>query len=324
MALDALGRRLIDRFQDGLPLTGRPYAVMGEAVDADEDRVLSTLRRLADRGVLSRVGPVFAPHAFGASTLAAASVPPAQLVAAAEVVSACEEVNHNYEREHALNLWFVVTAPTRARVTAVLAELAARIGVEILDLPMLESYHVDLGFAPWREIATRRPAAPVGTLTCAITGADRRLAAATERGLALSPRPFDQVATRLGCDARSVRDGLARLRAGGAIRRLGLVVRHHELGFRANAMVVMDVADTCVADAGRALAEDSAVTLCYRRPRRPPRWRYNLFCMVHGRDRDLVRCEAGRLVALSGARDSAVLFSQRRFKQRGARYGVPG
>jgi DNA-binding Lrp family transcriptional regulator len=71
----------------------------------------------------------------------------------------------------------------------------------------------------------------------------------------------------------------------GAIKRFGVVVRHHELGFRANAMLVHDIPDERVSDIGRALAEEPAVTLCYRRPRRLPDWPYNLFCMIHGRER---------------------------------------
>jgi DNA-binding Lrp family transcriptional regulator len=108
----------------------------------------------------------------------------------------------------------------------------------------------------------------------------------------------------------------------GIIKRLGVVVRHHELGYRANAMVVWDVPDARVEQIGRRLGDIDCVTLCYQRPRRLPDWPYNLFSMVHGQDRDDVLACIGRLVEALGLGDipHAVLFSGRRFKQRGACY----
>jgi hypothetical protein len=100
------------------------------------------------------------------------------------------------------------------------------------------------------------------------------------------------------------------------------VVRHHELGFTANAMTVWNVPDAKADAAGAAVAAHPFVTLCYRRPRRLPDWPYNLFCMVHGRDRDTVLSQIETLnrVAGLGGYPHAILFSRRRFKQRGARY----
>jgi len=99
-------------------------------------------------------------------------------------------------------------------------------------------------------------------------------------------------------------------------------VRHHELGYRANAMVVWDVPDEQVEQIGLQLGDQDCVTLCYQRPRRLPDWSYNLFCMVHGRDRGEVLACIDRITAAL-AIDTIpheVLFSGRRFKQRGARY----
>ena len=121
---------------------------------------------------------------------------------------------------------------------------------------------------------------------------------------------------------------LARLRAllaAGVISRLGVIVRHHELGWRANAMTVWDVPDERVASAGGRLRELPFVTLCYRRPRRLPAWPYNLFCMIHGRDRPTVIAQVEAATETAGLTDRPrdVLFSLRRFKQRGARYATP-
>lgn len=144
--LDAVDRRLLNDFQHDFPLSPTPYADIARRLGVSEDEVLARLARLQASGAVSRVGAVVRPNTVGASTLAAMRVPPAELERVASRVSAYPEVNHNYEREHALNLWFVVAAPDAARREAVLAEIEAATGYEVLSFPLLEDYHIDLGF----------------------------------------------------------------------------------------------------------------------------------------------------------------------------------
>ena len=159
-------------------------------------------------------------------------------------------------------------------------------------------------------------------MTDIIDDRDRRLIAALEGGLPLVPEPFAAIAAAADMAEAEVIDRIAALRASGAISRFGLIVRHHELGYTANGMAVWDVPDEGVADLGQRFADFPFVTLCYRRPRRLPLWPYNLFCMVHGRAREDVLAQVEGMADACGVvgmpRD--VLFSQRRFKQRGARY----
>jgi DNA-binding Lrp family transcriptional regulator len=139
-------RRLLDEYQRGLPLEPRPFARIADALGLSEEQVLDHLERLQQAGVVSRVGPVFRPNRIGVSTLAALAVPPESLQEVADIVSAYAEVNHNYEREHVYNLWFVVTAADAAHLERVLAGITADTGLIPLDLPMLEDYFIDLGF----------------------------------------------------------------------------------------------------------------------------------------------------------------------------------
>ncbi len=146
--LDALDRRLIEAWQRDLPLCPEPYAAMAEALGTTEADILARLARLQERGVVSRVGAVVAPHRTGWSTLAAMAVPAGRLDEVAALVSARPEVNHNYAREHRLNLWFVVTAPSHDQVQAVLQTIEQATGLEVLDLPLERAYGIDLGFRP--------------------------------------------------------------------------------------------------------------------------------------------------------------------------------
>ena len=137
---------LLDGFQRDFPLMPRPFAEIARRLATDEATVIEMLARLQAERAISRVGAVIAPHRAGWSTLAAMAVPPAQLEEVAALVSSYPEVNHNYEREHRLNLWFVVAAPSPERVAGVLAEIEYWSGLEVLDLPLEEAYRLDLGF----------------------------------------------------------------------------------------------------------------------------------------------------------------------------------
>lgn len=155
-----------------------------------------------------------------------------------------------------------------------------------------------------------------------ITERDRCLIAALERGLPLAAEPFRAIADVCGMDEAEVISRVEALQGAGLIKRFGLVVRHHELGYRANGMVVWDVPDAEVRAFGQKFAAFPFVTLCYQRPRCLPDWPYNLFCMVHGRERTEVLAQVAGMADATDAADipHEVLFSTRRFKQRGAVY----
>lgn len=324
-------RRLLNETQRDFPLEPRPFARLGGRYGLDEAGVLGSIGRMRACGTISRLGAVIAPNTLGASTLAAMIVPAASLDRVAALVSARPEVNHNYEREHPINLWFVVAAADTAAVQQVLRELGAETGLPILDLPLVTAYHIDLGFDLESGTNGSRTTGPVAAQVMtpgadSIDVLDRHLLVAIEDGLPLAPRPYAEVAARIGLGEAEVISRLGRLIESGVVRRLGLVVRHHELGYRSNAMAVWDLAEAEVDRLGQRIAGYDFVTLCYRRPRRPPLWPYNLFCMVHGRDRETVGEQIERLNAeldLEG-RPQALLFSRQRFKQRGARYGAGG
>ena len=144
--MNALEKRLLNNFQRDLPLSSTPFATMAEELGVTEKEVIEGLRTLTDRGAVSRVGPVFRPQRCGASSLVAMAVPEDRLEAVAELVNSYPDVNHNYEREHRFNLWFVLTTSRQDRLQTVLDEIEQSTGRATLSLPMLAEYHIDLGF----------------------------------------------------------------------------------------------------------------------------------------------------------------------------------
>lgn len=146
MARDDLDRRLLNDYQRNFPLVARPFRAIGTDLGAEEDEVIARMRLLAASGLVGRIGAMIRPNAVGASTLAALAVPEDRLEAVADIISAQPEVNHNYEREHRLNLWFVVTAEDRESVRRVIKRIERLTGLVVLDLPLQRAFRVDLGF----------------------------------------------------------------------------------------------------------------------------------------------------------------------------------
>ena len=151
---------------------------------------------------------------------------------------------------------------------------------------------------------------------------DAAIVRATQAGLPVVARPYDAIAASLGVDPELVLARLRAMLASGAIRRIGVVPNHYRLGWTANGMSVWDVDDARVDALGEAVGALPGVTHCYRRPRRLPDWRYNLFAMVHGRDRAEVEAQVAGIAALLG--DAAIareiLYSTRILKKTGLRF----
>lgn len=153
---DAFEQALLNDWQHELPLTERPFAVMAEKLGVTEDAVIEALQALQHEGVVSRVGATIKPGSVGAGTLAAMSVPEDDLERVAALISARPEVNHNYEREHDFNLWFVATAADEKHLNEALALMEQETGYPLLDLRLMYDYHLDLGFdIQWSPNATK-------------------------------------------------------------------------------------------------------------------------------------------------------------------------
>jgi len=143
--MDSLDRALVEQLQDGIGVCERPFAPLAQALGTTEGDVTARLQRLLDDGTLSRFGPMYDAAAMGgAFTLAAMSVPADAFEQVAAVVNAHPEVAHNYERDHPLNMWFVVAAERPGGIAQVIGEIERETGLRVLDLPKLNEYFLDL------------------------------------------------------------------------------------------------------------------------------------------------------------------------------------
>ena len=144
-SLDALDRDIINRLQDGFPICEHPYAAAAQALGIREGELLTRLKRLLDANTLTRFGPLYnVEQAGGAFVLAAMSVPADDLERVVEIVNAMPQVAHNYQREHRLNLWFVLATATQAEIDTAVNHIEERTGHTVYAMPKLREYFLEL------------------------------------------------------------------------------------------------------------------------------------------------------------------------------------
>ena len=316
--LDSIDHRLLDEFQRDLPLVPQPYAAMGERLGVSEAEVIKRFARLKTGGLVSRVGATIRPNTAGSSTLAAMAVSANRIEEVAAIVGGEAGVNHSYLREDEWNLWFVATAPDAAALEQTLARISERTGLRVLDLRLVRPFNIDLGFSLSGGQGPARARPPLRPEV--LTPEDAPVLQALSEGLALVPHPFAALAASLNLDEQALLGRLHILQAAGIITRLGVIVLHRGMGWTANAMIVWDIEEERIAEAGPMAAACLGVTLCYQRRTVPGLWPYALYTMVHARTRDEALALLERLKALppfSGV-PHRVLFSTRCFKQTGA------
>ena len=334
--VDAVDAALIDEYQSGFPVESHPFERVAReisaetGVDVDAAEVLDRVRDLRERGVFRRFGAVLNPPVIGSSTLAAVRAPEDRFDDVAEVINGYRQVNHNYRRDHEWNQWFVVTAGSREKRDEILAEIEERTGCEVLALPMLTDYYIDLEFPVVNADRFARESLDETAVSATRISEDARgdltaleadLLLAIQDGFPLSATPYADVASEIDADVDDVLAAVDRLLADGCIKRVGCIVNHVVTGFTNNCMVVWNVPDDELDERGEAVGSLPYVTLCYHRPRRPDQdWEYNLFTMIHGREADAVDAKIDELAADHLPFEHERLYSTETLKQTGAQY----
>jgi DNA-binding Lrp family transcriptional regulator len=330
VALDDVDAALVDGYQSGFPVERRPFRAVGAALGVSEDEALARVERLREAGVFRRFGAVLNPPVIGSSALAAVRAPEDRFEAVADAINGYRQVNHNYRRDHEWNVWFVVTAGSRERRDDILAEIGDRTGLDVLVLPMLTDYYIDLEFPVVNDDRFARESADATDAEATriaesargdLSALEADLLLEIQNGLPLTATPYADVADAVGADTDAVLAAIERLLADGCIKRVGCVVNHVVTGFDSNCMVVWDVPDDELDARGEAAGALPYVTLCYHRPRRPELdWPYNLFTMVHGREADAVEARIDELVDDHLPFPHERLHSTETLKQTGAQY----
>jgi len=302
--------KLLRRVAHSFPLSARPFRELGNELGMEEEACLSLVRELMERGVIREIAPIFDPSSLGYLTaLVAFKVPPPRLEKAATAVSRHPGVGHNYAREGEYNLWFTLSLPRGRDFEAEVAGLGEVAGAEdILFLPALKTYKLRLPF-------TETDAPPVRRrpLSSEEVEAIKRIQAP----LPLTPEPFSLLAGDFG--AERLLKAARRLLSDGIMKRYAARLNHIKAGLPVGALGCWQVPRQLTDDAGKFLASLPQVSHCYLRVSYP-RWRYNIYAMIHGQSREEVEALVSR-VSLYPFR---LLFTVKEYKKERVRYFEDG
>ena len=146
--MDSIDAGIVNCLQEGLPVCERPFDDVAATLGLSVDELLSRLQRLLDDRVLTRFGPMYNAESMGgALSLCAMQVPLERYDEVAELVNAFPEVAHNYERDHLLNMWFVIATERPEQASAIIAEIEQVSGCRVYDMPKQEEFYIGLKLA---------------------------------------------------------------------------------------------------------------------------------------------------------------------------------
>ncbi len=318
---------LLNILQSSIPLVERPFAEIGKAVGLSEAEVLQKITEFksgANR-IIRQISAIFDSAALGyISSLVAAKVEPDHLEAAAAVISAHPGVSHNYQRDHAYNLWYTLTvAPdSRLGLEKTIEHLHRTSGAIVTRImPALRMYKIGVKFDLGAETVPATESAPGYVAADAFhpSGMDKAKVRVLQKDLPVEARPFDAAADEIGV---AVSDLLACAQVyldRRIMRRFSAVLHHRQAGFSSNAMGAWIVAPGACDAFGARASQFSAVSHCYRRPTFPD-WPYSIFTMVHGRSAEECNAVLADISAQTGVTDYTALYSSREFKKVRVRY----
>jgi len=322
--MNELSRQFINRYQGSFPLVEDPFTPVAAELGIDHDELIELIQGLLDEGLLSRFGPLYDASSMGGSiTLAALSVAPESYQEVTGLVNAMPEVAHNYQREHSLNMWFVIATETPELLQQTLDRIEQVTGLPVYNFPKLQTFYLGLWLHLDADggVSTEPVAGPLKQGGMIIDELDRMIVQSTQEGLPLQPAPYSEIAKACDSDTQTVIQRMQRMLERGVIRRIGAIPNHYRLGLNANGMSVWDVDDKRLLELGARIGRLEFVSHCYQRPRHLPLWPYNLFAMIHGHDRDEVMLKQQQVADLLGSscRQHDVLFSTRILKKTGLR-----
>ncbi|MFG0247522.1 MAG: Lrp/AsnC family transcriptional regulator [Phycisphaeraceae bacterium JB051] len=325
--LSDLDAKLLNRIQSSIPLSPTPFADLAKELGIDEATCIERLIALRhDLQYIRQISPIFDTHALGyASSLVAAKVDPDKLNHAVQVINAHPGVSHNYQRDHAFNLWYTlaVSPDSKLGLEKTVDKLHTLSGADSTRiLPTLKLYKIGVKLN-MAEAADNSNSPKANHFTEAdrqaadktpLTQQDRQLIRVLQQDLPLVSRPFDAMADEVGCSVEDLLSACQRYLDAKQMRRFSAVLQHRKAGFGANAMGVWQCPEEQLDEMGAKAAAFDEVSHCYHRPAYDD-LPYTLYTMVHGKSIEDALEVLKRIQQVTGIKNYNALWSTHEFKK---------
>ena len=325
--MDDLDKELLNEIQWRFPLTEKPFDELAKKFDVSVDLIKEKLTKLKASGVLRQLSAIFDTRKLGyKSSLVAMKVVPDKLVEVANLINKHPGVSHNYERNHDFNLWFTIATPPGTNVKTEVDKFSKLSGVqETRMLPTIQMFKIgvklDMSEKNKQEIKPSEEKKETLQVNFVATEDDKNYIRELQKDLEIVDRPFLKSADHLGITEQELFEKAKYYEKIGVMRRFAAILRHRDVGFVANGMIVWKVPEGRITEVGEKLGSFPQVSHCYQRPSYPD-WPYNVFSMIHCKSVDEAKDVAKIIQNQIDVNEYRILFSEREFKKTRVEYFV--
>ena len=326
-SLSESDKELLNEIQWTFPLVTRPFDAIAKKFDTTPEIIKEKLNNLKEIGVLRQLSAIFDTRKLGyTSSLVAMEIEHDKLDYVASQINRHPGVSHNYERDHQFNLWFTLAVPPGADLNAELEKFNVLKGIKkVRMLPTLQLFKIgvklDLVDDKKHEIAPTEEKKEIKNIKFEPTEQDKDFIRELQKDMEIIDEPFVQAANNLGITEDELFAKMKHYESMGVLRRFAAILRHRQVGFTANGMIVWKVPEGRITSVGEILGSFPQVSHCYERPTYDD-WPYNVFSMIHCKTHDEAHDVAKTIQNQINVDEYKILFSSREFKKTRVEYFV--
>ena len=325
--MDELDKELLNEIQWTFPLVTRPFDAIAKKFDTTPKIIKERLNNLKEVGVLRQLSAIFDTRKLGyTSSLVAMEIEHDKLEYVASQINRHPGVSHNYEREHQFNLWFTLAVPPGADLQTEVDKFNVLKGIKkVRMLPTLQLFKIgvklDMVDEKKHEIAPTEEKKVIKNVKFEPTEQDKDFIRELQKDMEIIDEPFVKAAKNLGITENELFEKMKHYEDIGVMRRFAAILRHRQIGFTANGMIVWKVPEDRISEVGEKLGAFPQVSHCYERPTYAD-WPYNVFSMIHCKTHDEAHEVAKTIQDQIKVPDYDILFSSREFKKVRVEYFV--
>ena len=326
-SLDESDKELLNEIQWTFPLVTRPFDAIAKKFDTTPEIIKEKLKNLKEIGVLRQLSAIFDTRKLGyTSSLVAMEIEHDELDHVASQINRHPGVSHNYERDHQFNLWFTLAVPPGADLNDELEKFNVLKGIKkVRMLPTLQLFKIgvklDLVDDKKHDIAPSEEKKEIKNIEFKPTEQDKDFIRELQKDMEIIDEPFVKAAKNLGITEDEVFAKMKHYEDVGVMRRFAAILRHRQVGFTANGMIVWKVPEDRITSVGETLGSFPQVSHCYERPTYDD-WPYNVFSMIHCKTHDEAYDVAKTIQNQINVSEYKILFSSREFKKTRVEYFV--
>ncbi len=327
VSMNELDKELLNEIQWTFPLVTRPFDAIAKKFDTSSEIVKERLNNLKETGVLRQLSAIFDTRKLGyTSSLVAMEIEPEQLEYVANQINRHPGVSHNYERDHQFNLWFTLAVPPGSDLKSEVNKFKVLKGIKkIRMLPTLQLFKIgvklDMVEDKKHDVKPSEEKKEIRNVNFEPTEQDKDFIRELQKDMEIIDEPFVKAAKNLGITEQELFEKMNHFQDIGVMRRFAAILRHRQVGFTANGMIVWKVPTNRISEVGEKLGSFPQVSHCYERPTYPD-WPYNVFSMIHCKTHDEANEMARTIQGQINVDDYKILFSSREFKKTRVEYFV--